>query len=167
MPPAVSYARGLLYLQASVWGLLCVVAILNVLEPRPWIGLAPTLGTAGVAAALTGVKAWLGYRMPLGSDRTRQGVIVIESVMACLGALLTLPMLIAPGGGIPALACLVGGGLSLRAAIELTKPPARQYFARPGGEVAQANPTLGQDDRGGAAFWRALLLPGISGELAS
>ena len=65
--------------------------------------------------------------------------------MAGLGALLTLPAAVPEGGGIPALACLVGGGLSLLAAIGLTKPPARQYFAAPSREVTQANPTSRAD----------------------
>ncbi|MHB1432420.1 MAG: hypothetical protein ACYCVZ_09940 [Streptosporangiaceae bacterium] len=35
------------------------------------------------------------------------------------------------GGTLPFLACPVGGRLSLAAAMTLTRPPARRYFARP------------------------------------
>ena len=153
MPPSVSHARELLYLQASIWGLLCIGALLNATSPNPLFGPALMLAAASICGALAAAKAWLGHRIPRGSDRTRQAVIVVESVMACLGALLTLPAAIPEGGAIPALACLVGGGLSLRATIGLTKPPARQYFAPPGSEVTQANPTSQQDDRGSAPFW--------------
>jgi hypothetical protein len=154
MPQTVSFARGLLYLQASIWGLLCVGAVVNAASPSPWLDPALMLAAGVAAGALAGVKAWLGHRIARGSDRTRQGVIVAESFMACLGALLTLPALIPEGGGIPALACLVGGGLSLRAAIWLTQPPARQYFARPGSEDTQANPTPRLSDGGNASYWR-------------
>jgi hypothetical protein len=79
--------------------------------------------------------------------------------MACLGVLLTLPAAIPEGSGIPALACLVGGSLSLTAAIGLTRPPAKQYFATQSSEVTQAEPTSRPDDGGSAPFWR--LTPGI------
>lgn len=73
------------------------------------------LSAAGVAGTAAGLKAWLGHRIPRGSRGTRHEVIVVKSLMACLGALLTLPAAIPEGGGIPALACLVGGCLSLAA----------------------------------------------------
>ena len=159
IPPSVSYAREILYLQASIWGLLCVGATLNAASSHPWFDPALTFCAAGVAGALAGGKAWLGHRISQGSNKTRQAVIVVESFMACLGALLTLPAAIPEGGGVPALACLVGGGLSLKAAIGLTKPPARQYFVAPGSEVTRANLTSRSNEGGSAPFWR--LSPGL------
>ena len=159
MPGSISYARRLLYLQASIWGLLCVLGVLSATSSSPVLGPALTLGAAGVAGAAAGAKAWLGHRILRRSDSTRHVVIVVESLMACLGALLTLPAAIPEGGGLPALACLVGGGLSLAAVIGLTQPPARQYFAVPGSEVIQANPASRPDGGGSARFW--LLSPGI------
>lgn len=154
MPQTVSFARGLLYLQASIWGVICGGAVANAASSNPWLDPALMFGAGGVAGTLAAAKAWLGHRIARGSDRTRQGVIVVESLMACLGALLTLPALIPEGGGIPALACLVGGGLSLRAAVWLTQPPARQYFAPPGSEDTQANPITRPTDGGSAPYWR-------------
>jgi hypothetical protein len=154
MPSAVGFALGLLYLQAAIWGLLCVGAVVIAATPRPAADTAVLLAVGAVAGALAGAKAWLAHRIARGSDRTRQGVIVVESVMGGLGALLTLPLLIPEGGGVPALACLVGGGLSLTAAIWLTKPPARQYFAAPGSEDTQANQISRPGDEGSAPCWR-------------
>src|SRR5258708_2868873 len=112
MPRSVSYARALLYLQASIWGLVCVVAILLALSARsaslarsPLYELShdPALafGAAGVAAALAGAKAWLGHRIYRGSNRTRQTVIVVECLMACLGAVLCFLTANLDGGFIP------------------------------------------------------------------
>ena len=153
MPQSVSYARALLYLQASIWGLLCVGAIVNATSSSPWLDPALTIGAAGTCGALAGAKAWLGHRISRGSDRTRQGAIVVEMLMACLGALLTL-LSGTPGGAILAVPCLVGGGLSLAAVIMLMQPPARQYFIVPRREAATANPASRPGERGSAPFWR-------------
>jgi len=154
MPQSVSYARALLYLQASIWGLLCVAAIVNATSSSPWSGPALTIGAAGTCGALAGAKTWLGHRISRGSDRTRHGVIVVETLMACLGALLTLISVI-PGGAILAMPSLVGGGLSLAAVIVLMQPPARQYFTMPARKAAKANPASRPDERGSVPFWRA------------
>jgi hypothetical protein len=150
MPSTVGFAFGLLYLQASIWGLLCVGAVVWAASAPAYLAVLLAVGT--VAGAIAGAKAWLARRIPRGSDRTRQWVVAVECVMAGLGALLTLPLLIPEGGGVPALACLVGGGLSLRAAIWLSQPPARQYFARPGSEGTPAISRPGNE--GGAPYWR-------------
>jgi hypothetical protein len=161
MPGSVRYARGLLYLQASIWGLLCVLGILSATSPSPVFGPALMLVATGVAGSVAAAKTWLGHRIPRGSDNTRHGVIVVESLMACLGALLTLPVAIPEGGGVPALACVVGGGMSLAAAIGLAQPPARQYFAPAGSEIAEANPASRPDGGGSAPFWRLPTLLGV------
>ncbi len=154
MPRTVGFARGLLYLQACIWGLLCAGAVVSAASPGPVLDPALLVAVGVAAGSLAVAKAWLGHRITRGSDRTRQGVVVVESAMACLGAFLALPAAIPPGGGIAALACLVGGGLSLRAATWLTRPPARQYFAPPGGEDTSANPESRPDDGDSARYWR-------------
>lgn len=160
MPQTVSHARALLYLQAVIWGLLCFVATVNATSSNPVLDPAFLLGTAGVAGGLAVAKARLGHRISRGGDGTRRAVVAVESLMACLGALGTLAA-VAPGGGVPALAFLVGGGMSLKVATGLTRPPARQYFAAPGTEITQASPASEPGDGHGEPFWR--LAPGVAG----
>ncbi len=159
MPPAVSFARALLYLQASIWGLLCVVVI-YALHPSGHTALA--LSAAAVLGALAGAKAWLGQRLSRRADWTRQVVVVVEWAMGCGGALLTFPLLVPNGGVMLAVPFAVGSGLSLIAAIGLTKPPARQYFSRPSSEVTREKPAPRPDDEDSAPFWRLIPTVGVA-----
>jgi hypothetical protein len=163
MPAAVSYARAILYLQASIWGLLCLAGTVSAAEPHPIIFPAGMLAASGVAGALAGTKARLGFRISRGGDVTRRAVVMVESCMACLGALMVM-LLIVPGSGLPSLASLVGGGLSLAAAIGLAQPPAKRYFATRSGEVTPAISPAHPDDGGGTLFWHltpAVPAPGL------
>jgi hypothetical protein len=153
-PGPVSYARWLLFLQASIWGLLCVGAIVNSAHPKPWFDPAFTTSAAIICGLLAAAETWLGLSMPRGSDKMRHAVIALESFMACLGAVLTLFFAIPQGGFIPAVACLSGGGMSLVAAIGLIRPPARQHFTRDGNEGAHPHAGSRGDDHGSTSFWR-------------
>jgi hypothetical protein len=157
-PASVRYARSLVYVQALIWGLICVVALVNATAPVPVASRALVLSAAGVAAALAGAKAALGRRIPRGWGETRIAVIVAEALMACLGALgamVSLPAAAASPFGAPVgLACLVGGALSLVAVIALAQPPARQYFGSPDYEVERARPVPRPGDGGSALFGR-------------
>jgi hypothetical protein len=155
---SVSYARWLLYVQASIWGLLCAGAVVNSISSYPWLDPALTIGAASGCGVLAAAKAGLGLWIPRGSDRTRHVVIAVESVMAGFGVLLALPLAVPQGGAALALACLVGGVLSLVAVIALTQPPAKQYFAPRSGNVAQADPTSRSGDEGSTSFWRRALV---------
>ena len=159
MPRPVSLAQELLYCQASIWGLIsggCLTWSLLAItratsNPGPWL-ITTALIAAAVAGVLAAAKARLGYWIPRGTDRTRQAVVRVEFSMACLGALATIPAMLPEGGGIYALAALVGGGLSLAAAIGLEKPPAREYFAAPGTQVAQSSVASQPDGERSAQF---------------
>jgi hypothetical protein len=74
--------------------------------------------------------------------------------MAGFGAVLCLLTANLDGGFIPFCAGFGGGILSLVAAIWLTKPPARQYFARPSSGVTLAKPASRPSDGASARFWR-------------
>lgn len=141
---------------------MCIVAMLLAFSARSATpGGSPLVhdsilafGASGVAAALAGAKAWLGSRISHRSVRTRQTVIVVECLMAGFGAVLCLLTANLDGGFIPFCAGFGGGIMSLVAAIWLTRPPARQYFARPGSGVTLANPASRPGDGASAPFWR-------------
>jgi hypothetical protein len=157
----VIYAQGLLYVQACIWGLMCIVAILLALTTRSATPGGSRLvhepdlafGAAGVALALAGAKAWLGRRISCRSAGTRQAVIVVECLMAGFGGVLCFLTANLDGGLIPFCAAFFGGIMSLVAAIGLTTPPAGQYFATPSRDT-HLNPTSRPGDAGNAPFWR-------------
>jgi hypothetical protein len=152
LPGSVAYARGLLWLQAGIWTWLAVsstaaivVVVSEVLAGhRTWDSATKVLGLLPVAAVLAGVlavtKIRLARRLRARRDRIRKTVIGIEFAMALLGALMTVSADFA--GGMPAdsvtLAALVGGGLSLAAAVRLLRRPAREYFVQSGPFVVRA-----------------------------
>jgi hypothetical protein len=157
----VIYARSLLYVQAFIWGLICVEAIL--LGTSTWSATpansplhqlqhvpALALGAAGVLAA---AKAWLGRRISRRSSGTRQAVIVVECLMACVGVGLCFLTANLDGGLLPFCAGFFGGNMSLVAAIGLTRPPARQYFATPSSKVTQMNATSRPGHGRSTPFW--------------
>jgi len=146
LPPAISYARGLLRLQGLIWALLAIgfavpalLALTDVMSGyRSWAWFAATVGVLPGVTALTGgfaiAKIRLARRLGGGQERTRKAVIGVEIAMTCLGALITAGA--DPSGGFPAgffaLAAITGGGLSLAAAVGLMRREARRYFADPG-----------------------------------
>jgi len=132
-PSSVRYARGLLFVQASIWALMAVAAIVNSVESYPWFGTGWTIAVVGVCSVLAAAKAWLGVRVPRGLNWTRQAVIVTEfamtgfAIVLCLASFnLDLPV------GLAFFAGFVGGILSLVAAAWLARPSVRQFFARGG-----------------------------------
>jgi hypothetical protein len=64
---------------------------------------------------------------------------VVEWLMVGFAVVLCLLTFNLDGGFIPFCAGAVGGIMSLVAAILLTRPPARQYFARPRSDRAPTN----------------------------
>lgn len=142
LPASVRYARGLLFLQGGIWAWLAAsstvtgaVVLIEVLAGHRTSGTAIAGAAALSAAVLTGLfaatKIRLAIRLRDGRDRTRKTAVGVELAMTCLGALITAGA--DPSGGMPAdmvtITALVGGGLSLAAAIGLLRRPARQYFA--------------------------------------
>lgn len=157
LPASVRYARGLLWLQGGIWAWLAAsttvaiaVMLLDVLRGHRAWGSAAAVAGALAVAALTGFfaasKIRLATRLRDGSNRTRKTAVGIEVAMTLLGALITAGA--DPSGGMPAdfvtLAALVGGGLSLAAAIGLLRRPAREYFA-----ALRAAPTKASSDSNG------------------
>jgi hypothetical protein len=100
---------------------------------------------ASVAAALTGAKIWLGVRITHRSRRIRQTVMIVEYLMVGFAVVLCLLTFNLDGGTIPFFAGIVGGIMSLIAAIVLNEPPARQYFAERRGQVTPAIPESRHD----------------------
>lgn len=144
MPHSVRYARGLLWLQGGIWALLAVVgAIDGAISLAQVLAAHSARSSNAVAGAVVGpsiavvagglavLKMRLAMRITRASGRTRKTAIVVEVAMACLGILTTVS--VDYSGGVPAdliaLAALIGGGLSLAAAIGLLRRKARQYGA--------------------------------------
>jgi hypothetical protein len=133
---------------------MCIVGILLALTTKSATpaGLpvahnpALAFAAAGIALVLGGANAQLGERISRRSGGSRQTVIVVECLMACFGAVLCLLTANLDGGLIPFCAGFAGGILSLTAAIWLTRPPARQYFATPRDEFTPSNPLLRPGD---------------------
>jgi hypothetical protein len=150
---SVSYARALVFLQATCWGLMCLVAISWALTAKS----APPGGipvehhpvwasaTASLAAGLTGAKIRLGVRISHRSRRIRQTVMIVEYMMVGFAVVLCLLTFNLDGGTIPFFAGIVGGFMSLIAAIVLNEPPARQYFAERRGQVTPTIPESRHD----------------------
>jgi len=129
----VEFARGLLFVQASIWGLLGAVAIISAADSYPLFGWGWTIAVIGVCCVLAPAKGWLGVRVPRGLLWTRQAVIVAElamtvfAIVLCLVTFnLDLPV------GLAFFAGFAGGIMSLVAAAWLATPPARQFFAKGG-----------------------------------
>lgn len=157
LPVSVRYARGLLYLQGSIWAFLAVssaattvVTMGHVLAGhKTWGSFAAEVGWLPALIALTSAvavtKFTLARRLSARREAIRKTVIAIEIAMTGLGALITAG--VDPSGGMPAgvlgLAATVGGGLSLAAAVGLIRRRARQYFANP---VLATSAAAGNDD---------------------
>jgi hypothetical protein len=132
-PSSVSYARGLLFVQAFIWGLLGAAAIVNAVESYPLFGTGWTIAVVGVCCVLAAVKAWLGARVPRGLHWTRQEVIVTEFAMTAFAIVLCLVTFnLNLPEGLAFFAGFAGGIMSLVAAAWLATPPARQFFTRGG-----------------------------------
>jgi hypothetical protein len=144
VPHSVRYARGLLWLQSGIWALLAVVGAIegaiSLAQVLPGHGARSSNAVAGavvglsiavVAGGLAVLKMRLAMRITMAAGRTRKTVILVEIAMSCLGILMTAS--VDYSGGVPAdlfaLAALIGGGLSLAAAIGLLRRKARQYGA--------------------------------------
>jgi hypothetical protein len=142
MPASVRYARGLLWLQGGIWAWLTIsstvtiaVMLIEVLAGhRAWGTAAPAAGLLPVAlfaGAFAATKICLATRLRAGHNRARKTAVGVEFAMTCLGALIVAGA--DASGGMTAdfvtLAALVGGGLSLAAAVGLLHRPAREYFA--------------------------------------
>jgi hypothetical protein len=129
----VSYAQGLLFVQASIWGLLGAAAIVNAVESYPLFGQGWTIAVVGVCSVLAAAKAWLGARLPAGLRWIRQEVIVIEFAMTAFASVLCLVTFnLNLPEGLAFFAGFAGGIMSLAAAVWLARPSARQFFARDG-----------------------------------
>jgi hypothetical protein len=144
VPHSVRYARGLLWLQGGIWALLAVVGAIDgaislaqvlaahsARSSNAVAGAVVGLSIAVMAGGLAALKMRLAMRITRASGRTRKTAIVVEVAMTCLGILMTVS--VDYSGGVPAdliaLAALIGGGLSLAAAIGLLRRKARQYGA--------------------------------------
>jgi hypothetical protein len=152
-PMSVSYARALLFLQATCWALMCLVAIFWALTAKSappggiplWHHPVWAFATASVAATLAGAKIWLGVRISHRSRKIRQTVMIAEYMMVGFAVVLCLLTFNLDGGTLPFLAGIVGGIMSFIAAIELNEPPATQYFAEPRGQVTPTIPETRHD----------------------
>lgn len=142
-----------MFLQATCWGLTCFVAISWALTAKsvPPGGIPVehhpiwAIAAGSAAAALTGAKIWLGVRISDRSRRVRHTVMIVEYLMVGFAVVLCLLTFNLDGGTIPFFAGIVGGTMSLIAAIVLNKPPARQYFAERRDQVTPAIPESRHD----------------------
>jgi hypothetical protein len=133
MPSSVSYAQGLLFVQAFIWGLLGAAAIVNAAEPSPVLGTGWTIAVVGVGCVLAAAKAWLGVRVPRGLRWVRQAVIVTEFAMTAFAIVLCVATFnLEFPAGLAFFAGFAGGIMSLVAAAGLASPSARQFFSRGG-----------------------------------
>jgi hypothetical protein len=156
MPRSVRFVQGLLWLQSGIWAccallflVWAVTVAIMALTGAAYVhrnggeflvaavGFFPVgVVTGGFAAA----KFILGRSLPGRRELTRKTAIGVEVAMASLGALITAGA--NASDGLPAVLvtvpALVGGGLSLAAAVGLMRRPARQFFADP--RVARNSP---------------------------
>jgi hypothetical protein len=139
-PPSVRYAQVVLFLQGSIWAMGAiggvtgtVDALTAILHGKPWALLILAAGWSAVAGGMATVDTLLAVHLGRGgSRRARKAVIAVELAMTCFGVLWFFNGIYTVSG-LPAdmvtLAGLVGGGLSLAAALALMSRRARQYAA--------------------------------------
>jgi len=158
-PASVRDAVCLLCLQATIWALLSAgtaygSAHLAMAPARSGItaGVVVLAVLALVAGAIAAGKFWLSYRLPRGTNRTRETVITVEGLMGGFAGLALLALLfVAPFGMILSPPVIVGGIMSVLVAHGLTKPPARHYFDASEHARAQ-NSNLRSPDSGATQF---------------
>jgi hypothetical protein len=128
-PLSVRYPQFLLFVQAGCWSLGAALALIawtaSLAIGLPWQLGCLALTWLAIAGSLAAAKIRLGLRLNHGpSQRTRRAVIATELAMTCFGLL----WLLIPGYAFIALG-LPGAGLSLAAAVCMSRPSARRALA--------------------------------------
>lgn len=135
-PQSIVNARVLLWVQASIWGLLTLPPSIAwgwyVADGRGVHHLREFILTGSLAAifsAFAAGSALLAIKLVPGRTVVRRGALGLESFMTCFG--LFIVSVADPSGGILAdlflLAGLVGAVLSLTAVVGLLLGPARRF----------------------------------------
>ena len=81
-----------------------------------------------VAGTFAAAKFWLAYRLPRGTQRTREAVIAVETLMGGFAGLVLLFLTVSGYGLILSPPFIIGGIMCVRVVRGLTKPPAELYF---------------------------------------
>src|SRR5260370_2582676 len=131
-PIAIRNAAGLLRIQAIIWALLAVGLVADGtanLALKPAKGLVIAMVVAVVVAlamgAFSAAKFRLASRLPHGTHQTRERVVAVETIMACLGGLVTLVLVATVFALILAPAFIIGAILPAPGAPRLNPPPPR------------------------------------------
>jgi hypothetical protein len=111
--------------------------------------LALATGTFAVA------KLWLAYRLPRGTHQTREAVITVEGLMACLAGLVLVALTVTGYGLVLSPPFIIGGIMSGLVARGLNRPPAQQYFDA--SEAVDQSANLRPPDGGSPAQFRGYL----------
>lgn len=159
----VQNAVGLLRLQATIWALLSGGMVAGVsasfartpsnVTMTTFVGVVVLALVAGTFAA---AKFWLAHRLPRGTQRTREAVITVETLMAGFAGLVLLFLTVSGYGLILSPPFIIGGIMCVRVVRGLTKPPAEQYFdANEAVDAQSAN--LRSPDGGSPALFQGYL----------
>ena len=87
-----------------------------------------SVALALVSGTFAAAKFWLAYRLPRGTQRTREAVITVETLMAGFAGLVLLFLTVTGYGLILSPPFIIGGIMCVRVVRGLTMSPAEQYF---------------------------------------
>jgi hypothetical protein len=132
-PKFVQNAVGLLRLQATIWALLSAGMVAGVSASFARTPSKVTMTTfagivvlALVPGTFAAVKFWLAYRLPRGTQRTREAVITVETLMAGFAGLVLLFLTVTGYGLVFSPPFIIGGIMCARVVRGLIKSPAEQ-----------------------------------------
>jgi hypothetical protein len=158
-PKFVRNAVGLLRLQATIWALLSAGIVAgdtssfartpSKVTMTAFVVIVVLALAAGTFAA---AKFWLAYRLPRGTQRTREAVITVETLMAGFAGLVLLCLTVTGYGLIFSPPFIIGGIMCVRVVRGLTKPPAEQYFDANEAVDTQSSNLRSPDDSSPAQF---------------
>jgi hypothetical protein len=177
-PKFVRNAVGLLRLQATIWALLSAgvvagdsVSLARAPSKVTMTAVVVTVVLALAAGTFAAAKFRLAHRLPRGTERTREAVITVETLMAGFAGLVLLFLTVTGFGLILSPPFLIGGIMCVRVVRGLTKPRAEQYSDASesvGGQSANlrspdgGSPAQFQGYLATAYSWRSVSLPGRS-----
>ena len=129
----VQNAVGLLRLQATIWALLSAGMVAGVSASFARTPSKVTMTTfvgivvlALAASTFAAAKFWLAHRLPRGTQRTREVVITVETLMAGFAGLVLVFLTVTGYGLILSPPFIIGGIMCARVVRGLIKFPAEQ-----------------------------------------